>query len=411
MDTLSIMSNKFGKSLPFCAKIIFTLCFLGAIDFLNGSYYWFFLSIVVLLLFDRVTIPTNLSSALLLLFAVEIIAFENRSGFSFTSIIKPFFFLVCYVLGYNFFGLLSNNKGHENAVFLRWIVLVLSVGCFGHYLLNWATNLNSTSRNTVDFWTGKMITATGQMALACLPLAVAITFMLSNNKLRYKITACVILLGVFGYNMILAGRTLFGITGIVFLAAYVLNGLTNHSRHKVQLLFWPLIVLLALILLYYIDFLSIRSLIEESNLYKRFVGRDVIAGVLSDGRLVYKEQYLMLMLKYPFGGNKIHTIVGGYAHDLYLDTYDEIGILGLITIVAFVSISIRNMIKFILDKTIAFDLKQLVFCTYIVSNLEFWIEPILKGMPWLLAMYCMIDGAVARCLLTNGGQNVENSGN
>ena len=204
---------------------------------------------------------------------------------------------------------------------------------------------------------------------------------------------------------------MFGITGIVFLAAYVLNVLTNHSRHRVQLLFWPLIVLLALILLYYIDFLSIRSLIEESNLYKRFVGRDVIAGVLSDGRLVYKEQYLRLMLKYPFGGNKIHTIVGGYAHDLYLDTYDEIGILGLITIVAFVSISIRNMIKFILDKTIAFDLKQLVFCTCIVSNLEFWIEPILKGMPWLLAMYCMIDGAVARCLLTNGGQNVENSGN
>ena len=68
------------------------------------------------------------------------------------------------------------------------------------------------------------------------------------------------------------------------------------------------------------------------------------------------------------------------------------------------------MVRFVLDKTLEFELRQLVFCTYLASNLEFWVEPILKGMPWFLAMYCMIDGAVARCLSINGGK-AKNSGN
>ena len=52
------------------------------------------------------------------------------------------------------------------------------------------------------------------------------------------------------------------------------------------------------------------------------------------------------------------------------------------------------MKKCLVDKNIDFGVRQLVLCVYFVINIQFWLEPIIRGMPWLLASYCFMDGTV-----------------
>ena len=39
-----------------------------------------------------------------------------------------------------------------------------------------------------------------------------------------------------------------------------------------------------------------------------------------------------------------------------------------------------------------------IVCVYLVCNIQFWLEPIIRGVPWLLATYCFIDGTVTNLL-------------
>ena len=104
------------------------------------------------------------------------------------------------------------------------------------------------------------------------------------------------------------------------------------------------------------------------------------------------------MLKYLWGGNQLHEIHGGYAHDLYLDTHDNAGIITLLAIVIYIVSSLRRAVKCITNKRLSRDIRVLVLCVYLVCNIMFWLEPIMRGMPWLLTSYCYIDGAVTYLL-------------
>ena len=108
--------------------------------------------------------------------------------------------------------------------------------------------------------------------------------------------------------------------------------------------------------------------------------------------------YLKYIDRYPFGGNNIREILGFSAHDLYLDTYDESGIFATFTIIDFIISSIIRAIKCVTNKTIPLETRHLLACVYLGVNIQFWLEPIMRGMPWLLAFYCLIDGTVTAML-------------
>ena len=89
----------------------------------------------------------------------------------------------------------------------------------------------------------------------------------------------------------------------------------------------------------------------------------------------------------------------GYAHDIYLDTYDQASVFAFLGIVIYMINALIHFLKFIKNKKLPFTLRQTVFCIYIAIFLEFMIEPILVGMPWMFASFCLIDGYVSRILM------------
>ena len=99
-----------------------------------------------------------------------------------------------------------------------------------------------------------------------------------------------------------------------------------------------------------------------------------------------------------WGGENINTLFGHRAHDLYLDTYDEAGLIALITIAIYIICSLSRMVKCLKCKSLSTQVKLLIACVYVACNIQFWLEPILRGVPWLLASYCFIDGAVSRLI-------------
>ena len=94
--------------------------------------------------------------------------------------------------------------------------------------------------------------------------------------------------------------------------------------------------------------------------------------------------------------------------DIFLDTYDEAGIFAFLGILGYILISINHLCKCISDDTLDFGFRQIVLCVYVICYIEFMVEPILQGMSWFFASFCLIDGYVSRILRHN--KNVTEGG-
>ena len=93
---------------------------------------------------------------------------------------------------------------------------------------------------------------------------------------------------------------------------------------------------------------------------------------------------------------------GNFAHDIFLDTYDQYGILALVAVVVFLVISLYQTIRFAFDRRFSYATRQLVLCVNVAIFIAFLVEPIFYGMPWLFCAFCFMQGAIA-----NARQNVD----
>ena len=144
------------------------------------------------------------------------------------------------------------------------------------------------------------------------------------------------------------------------------------------------------------NWLGLGDLVFESNLFRRFTEEETVAS--SSGRTDFKLDYLKYLLIYPLGGGKIYHEVGRYAHDLLLDLYSDAGIITALIMVAVLVISLKNVIILLKNQDISNDMKMLIFCVYLVIYIQFFLEPIMAGMPWLLALFLFFNGMVSRRL-------------
>ena len=136
---------------------------------------------------------------------------------------------------------------------------------------------------------------------------------------------------------------------------------------------------------------NIQGWINNSNLFNRFSG----AKILDDSRIEFKRAYIRNMLNYPFGGGELRKALGNiYAHDLYLDVYSDVGIIGYFLICLFMICSVIRLIKVIKNNRISNDLRLIIICVFLAILIEFMVEPIIIGVPWMLCIYCFLCGII-----------------
>ena len=85
-----------------------------------------------------------------------------------------------------------------------------------------------------------------------------------------------------------------------------------------------------------------------------------------------------------------------YAHDVILDTYDEAGLFAMIAVVVMLCSDLFKSKRVFGSEKICGNTKIYLISVLGIIALQFMLEPILIGMEWLFACYCVIHGALAR---------------
>lgn len=373
--------------------VLFIIC-LATMNAFNRYYYFMYIAFAFFCIFVNRTLRVKYVPAIaLLLLAISWMVFSPDSTVSTLSLIKPFTYLLCFLMGR---GLFNDDLPEKKNAFKVFYLLVgaIAIGALIHYLLNWSINASDfETRNTIDFWTQSTLSATGQAAIACLPLALAVACLFFKNNKMIKSLSIASLIAILGYNLILSGRTLIILLLLTISAAFLYKLVVQkEKRSKTFIVF--LIIVLLVVFLYQIDLFEVKTTVESSPLYKRFFGDYVTTEINEDERFERKMKYIQNIGPSMLGGNHLREEFG-YAHDIFLDTFDEAGIFALIAIVAYIISTFVNLIKCIKSRAFPFALRMIVLCTYLTAYAEFMIEPVFQGIPWMFASFCLIDGYVS----------------
>ncbi len=378
--------------------IVLFLVFLASMNVISRYYVFMFVALGLFFLKPRRKLYFDMvPTSLLFVLGISWVLISPDSTISIFRVVKPFTYLLCYIMGC---AMIRDDTGYssDNTPYNLFYktVLAVALGAFAHYIANWISNAGTMNRNTVDIWTGEVMAATGQASLACIPLALAIACIFCKNNTFIKIASIVTVVLVLMYNLVLSGRTLL----LMFLAIIAIalgHRLIMQKKGSLKVLVIFIVIVLLLLALYQTNAFGIKSYVEESPLFDRFFAEDSSLELDEDSRMDKKLYYLNNFADHLFGGANMRK-VRGYAHDLYLDTYDEAGIFAFIAVVAYILMTVWRLIQCVKDKSLPFAFRQIVLCVYVAMYIEFMIEPILQGMPWLFAAFCLIDGYVCGIL-------------
>ena len=383
------------KREDFLEKVVLFGLILTSMNFAQSFYYLLFFTFC-LMFFQRKMLVVDRSFLWSILFTVSLLVFWQDATESMLSLIRIFAFPVAYLFGYNY---LSNRKEDDNGIEkqLLMLIVVISTGTFLHLMLNFLINIDlNVGRNTIDIWTGKPLSATGQGALACMMIGCSLGVLMSGiTKVKYKLFSVLAIILMFFYNMILAGRTMIALTLVVYMLL-LFNYLCHFkvSNKTIRMIFILLLVLVSISICYYLNVFGIRDMILNSNLYNRFFGSSTM-GVFEDSRSAIRMRYFEYMPLYFLGGGHIRHLTGNYAHDLYLNVYDEAGIFAFFAVLGLVVSYWVHVIQLLRHSDVSFKVKQIVLGVSIAINIMYLLEPIFLGMPWLIVWLCLLHGAIA----------------
>lgn len=389
------MVSQFHEKTISIQGIILFCIFLATLNTINAYYYFVFIAFGLLVFGTGCRVNANASFWGLVLLGISYAMFSPYYSNSILGMLKPFSYLFCYMIGY---GLNRYEKFDSNSSLKNFYVVCIFVatGSFFHYLLNWFINISYMSRNTMDFWTKTVINATGQAPLACLALAFALACLFSDTSKKVKWISVVVIFLALGYNLILSGRTLFVLSLIILVVAFI-HKLREQTGEKGKTILIALLSVTVILMIYNFNLFSVRTQIESTPFYERFFMEDSNAEFHEDSRIEHKIEYITNASSYLFGGTHMREQFG-YAHDIFLDTYDEAGIFAFFAIAIYILATLRRMVKCVSNKNLPFEFRQIILCIYIILYVQFMLEPIIQGMPWLLASFCVIDGSVSRIL-------------
>ena len=391
MNQKLTIDNYYDKS----EFILLIILFFAAMNFQAKFFYFVFLGFFVMCISSG-CLRVNRSCILYLLLGIIMGLYSYADGI--LEVIRRFAYLANYLVGYNLIKRRikkASLQDDRTELLFRSVFIVSALGSFTHYMINFITNSNNiVGRNTIDFWSGETMSSTGQATLAALIIGLCCAlFIYPNHKFdrwfAIVITVCVLL-----YNLILSGRTILVVYAVTLSVAviYVLKNEENKSK-KTKVILLIILAFSMIIILYSFNVFGIRDIVENSNLYLRFLGTSSNE-ILRTSRNERKILFLQNMYKYPLGGLHLRARFG-YAHDLLLDGYDEFGFITFILLILIIIRSLKECLYCLKYSSISLQTKIILLCIYVSIFLEFSVEPIFAGMPWLFACFCLFSGTVS----------------
>lgn len=374
--------------------LLYALLFLAAMNFQAKFFYFVFISFLAMIVFQR-GLKANIPSLIYLVLGIVMAVYNAGEGV--LSMIRCFAPFCFYLVGMNVASeTVQRDPDAVQTVQKQGysVLMAIALGSFAHYIVNFIYNSGaSIGRNTRDIWTGAAMAATGQSAMACLMMGMAVAMLFYPFKKRQRLAALACIALILLYNLSLATRTLLVILLILLCTAFAVHVRLCGGGYQITRYLMGFGVLVAGVAAAYgLNIGGLRDYVMESMFFERF-GESLMMLTSNSGRMAAKLAFIRNAPQYPFGGLHLRRRFS-YAHDLLLDGYDEYGLLGLIPLAAILITGTLQLCRIMRYPTFSREFKLALLLMYAAVLLEFMVEPILAGMPWLFSCYCLINGCM-----------------
>lgn len=361
--------------------VFYVLLALASMNFVHSGSMLMLIFNLCILFYRKFLIVVDKICILYILLTGSIIVYAIINP-SVSECIKALNYVLCYWMGNSGYRLAKNKF-----LFTRNIVLSISCGCFIYLMLLIIINIDVTMyRMLIDVWTDEYIAVTLVAVVSSFIIASSVYFIFFEDNKAIKIIAIIILFISFALNFRTATRTPFVLLIILIIFTFYLKYKSYRTQHGKLYLFIGFMFLIGVLFFAYLfDLFSLRTSLENSFLWNRFIEND------SDSRIRIMLEHLKYSFKYPFGGGKIGDIVGKNAHNAVQNFYDNYGFFAGIS---YLIITISQVIS--LAKLLGLKDKQnsdyLLIIVLFTMSVQMWTEPIVTGYPIYIWIMCIIHG-------------------
>lgn len=404
----------------FTSRMIYILLFLFSLNVFNQSSLILAAVFILVVIFDRgkLYIPANGNVfVVLVFFAAVFFAFSAQNGLNagISAIGCPMAYYIGLRVQNERIALAQAEKQ------LKSVTTLLVAGMTCHAVVNFLYELvrfggiNSGGTHYDFFSLGAKTSATGAATYLTLFAGVIFYLIRESNSVKKWAAGILLIVIAFAYDMILGGRTFFALTGVSFVLSMIVY-ICGQKDDKKKMKVIRKIVLIALgaaAIAVYIQYQStITNLFESTYLFHRISyanieqSQDLLSFFQSSDRGNIRDQYIALMFDYPWGGREVLSIVGFYAHELWLDVFDSAGIIPFVLIWSVtIQITFSNL-KYILNKKVPIENRVLITGITASVTVQFFFEPVLTGSRALLFSYLLICGIIRSQLSQYRGGNI-----
>lgn len=310
---------------------------------------------------------------------------------------KVFVCPLLWLVGYN----LPHNRNVQS---ILKVASLLAFGMAIHGIANYAYNLYTgvafSKGVTYDIWSRSVSAVTGQMMNFALFISLLPWLILIQPNKWIRLIYFLVFVSATTYAILLGSRTYVVLCMLVAVIAVVAVLLEKNQdrKEKRRKLVW-LIFGISLVLLYFVKSSSFSAVYEESYMASR-IGRNanLFRNIMDENRFMYKKLYLQSLFVFPWGGKYIGEIVGNYAHDLWLDIFNEAGVVAFVAIIGYTLTALKRLLNVRKRPEVSANEKIAILTYTIIIFAEFFVEPIWQGGPLLLCCFVLIDGMIAKFL-------------
>lgn len=334
---------------------------------------------------QKVIIPKNKNFYIITCFCIfyAIISTINQN---FSSVIG-----ICPILAY-YCGLIICNLCNGDENYISKCIIGIAMGFFFHAMLNYTINIGNTNRNTIDFWTRNVASATLQGGLLTMILSMSFYNIFLTKPIWKKVLFIIPIFLSLCYITLIATRTtiiIFIIVNIIEIIIYMILNRKTKKLFKILLIIAIFIIIVAY--MYNNGTFRIDKLISETNLGIRLKQNGLEKS--DESRIESQMLGVISIINNPFGTKeKIGNL--RYAHNMWLDIGKDVGIIPLAFLLAYTINVIISLLKIMTNKNISNNYKILLSSNYIGLLINFLVEPILEGAPLYFIMFVIINAMI-----------------
>ena len=304
---------------------------------------------------------------------------------------------------------LGIRAGGDSEKQVKHMILLLGFGMACHVLLNFGYEIfrfglsTLTNSRHYDIWSGKLSTATGIMVNGSILTALLFYFLYYEKQKKLKFAGLAVLLIMTAYDLALGGRTFLVLSVLSILVGLIMSvsmhGISRRAlRRAARFLFATAVFVLLGLVVYLVYREEFHDFFESSYFYHRFFRSNAWEDIFKTERIETKLFYIAHMPDYLWGGGELNKAAGSYAHELWLDIYDQAGVIPYALIMVYTITSVVRAFKTVRKKELSDAFRIVVGAFYLILLAQFFVEPVMAGAPLLAYSYCIVDGMICSML-------------